>query len=140
LERFYQERSGQPKLLKQIAALAQNPGADPHADATIDRLVERFGQAVSYVLNIFDPHALVIGGGVGNIDALYTQRARDCIRAHIFNDDCKTALLKPTLGDSAGVFGAALTTQFLQRENYFDPDIKQSIDEKFSARYFHYAI
>ena len=59
---------------------------------------------------MFDPHAIVLGGGVGNIDVLYTPAMRDKIAARIFNPRFEAALLKPTLGDSAGVFGAAMLT------------------------------
>jgi fructokinase len=57
---------------------------------------------------VLDPHAIILGGGVGNIDALYTEETRKKITAEIFNPRFETALLKPTLGDSAGVFGAAM--------------------------------
>ena len=50
----------------------------------------------------------VIGGGVGNVDRLYRAETRASIRRHLFNPEFRTELLRPTLGDSAGVFGAAL--------------------------------
>jgi N-acetylglucosamine kinase len=59
-------------------------------------------------VNVLDPDAIVIGGGVGNLDLLYTQETRDAVCAHLFNDRFDTPLLKPSLGDSAGVFGAAM--------------------------------
>jgi predicted NBD/HSP70 family sugar kinase len=50
----------------------------------------------------------VIGGGVGNIDLLYTE-GYERIKKYIFNDKkITTPIVKPLLGDSAGVFGAAL--------------------------------
>jgi fructokinase len=57
---------------------------------------------------VLDPHAIILGGGVGNIEALYTEATRAKIAAAIFNPTFDAALLKPTLGDSAGVFGAAM--------------------------------
>ena len=54
------------------------------------------------------PEADGLGGGVGNIEELYTDRTRAKITAAIFNPTFEAALLKPTLGDSAGVFGAAM--------------------------------
>jgi N-acetylglucosamine kinase len=57
---------------------------------------------------VLDPHAIVLGGGGGNIEALYTNETRKKITAAIFNPTFEAALLKPTLGDSAGVFGAAM--------------------------------
>jgi fructokinase len=49
---------------------------------------------------------IVIGGGVGNIDIIYTD-GRTSLRNYIFNNRLDTPILKPKLGDSAGVFGAA---------------------------------
>jgi hypothetical protein len=51
---------------------------------------------------------VVIGGGVGNLDLLYEEKTRAAITAFLFNDLFDTPLLKPSLGDSAGVFGAAM--------------------------------
>ena len=73
----------------------------------MDRLVHYFGKAVAVVINIIDPDVIVIGGGVGNIDLIYT-RGVDEVRKHVFNPRLDTIFMKPKLGDSAGVFGAAL--------------------------------
>ena len=103
LERFYFEKTAQKKLLKQIAL---DQDTDPVAAATMDRLHEMFGRAISVVTNILDPDAIVIGGGVGNIDSLYT-KGLESLSKYIFNDRVQVPILKPLLGDSAGVFGAA---------------------------------
>ena len=58
-------------------------------------------------MNIIDPDVIVLGGGVGNIDLLYTRGAEEVCK-HIFNTNPVVKLFKPLLGDSAGVFGAAL--------------------------------
>jgi fructokinase len=50
---------------------------------------------------------IVLGGGLANIDLLYTE-AVERTKKHIFNTRLDTVFLKPQLGDSAGVFGAAL--------------------------------
>jgi fructokinase len=104
LEKFYERESGQRKKLKEIANTA---ATDPVAQATIDRLTDNFAKALAIIIDVLDPHAIVLGGGVGNIDALYTDAMREKIRKRIFNPTFDSALLKPTLGDSAGVFGAA---------------------------------
>ena len=48
-----------------------------------------------------------IGGGVGNIDRLYTDGVQEALK-YLFNPRIDTIFVKPKLGDSAGVFGAAL--------------------------------
>jgi predicted NBD/HSP70 family sugar kinase len=71
-------------------------------------LQEKFGEAIAAVINILDPDAIVIGGGVGNIGELYSDETREFIRRFLFNPVLATRILRPQLGDSAGVFGAAI--------------------------------
>ena len=108
LERYYTIRSGGiSKPLKEIAASA---GADQAAGETIERLLSAFGKAVAHVVNILDPHIIIIGGGVGNVDALYSHAARKEIEKHLFNGSLDIPVVRPELGDSAGVIGAAVLT------------------------------
>jgi predicted NBD/HSP70 family sugar kinase len=108
LERFYRESGGKPMRLPQIVDRAS--GGDPLARATLDRLREKFGEAIAAVINILDPDAIVIGGGVGNIDLLYGGETRQAVERYLFNPRLLTRILRPRLGDSAGVFGAAMLT------------------------------
>ena len=105
LERYYFSETGNKKPLKDIVALAESK-VDPTAQKTMIRLVEYFGLALSVIINILDPDVIVIGGGVGNIDLLY-DRGRDSVKKYVFNHGLDTPIVKPSLGDSAGVFGAA---------------------------------
>ena len=106
LERFYREISGKKKRLPEIVELALS-NSDEHAVRTMDHLIHYFGKAIAVVINIVDPDVIVIGGGVGNIDRLYTDGVQEA-KKHLFNDRIDTIFVKPKLGDSAGVFGAAL--------------------------------
>ncbi len=106
LERFYTEKSGRYLPLRDIVENA-GTGNDAVAVQTMDRLIHYFGKALAVVINIMDPDVIVIGGGVGNIDRLYTDGVAE-VRKHLFNPRIDTIFLKPKLGDSAGVFGAAL--------------------------------
>ncbi len=108
LERFYHEHAGEKIRLPEIVARAAQ--GNTAAMATLDRLQEKFGEAIAVIINLLDPDAVVIGGGVGNIDLLYTEETRHAVLKHVFNHEVRTKFLKPTLGDSAGVFGAAMLT------------------------------
>jgi predicted NBD/HSP70 family sugar kinase len=108
LERFYHEISGNKVSLKEIVQRHQAQ-SDAHATNTINRLTHFFGLAISNIINILDPDVIVLGGGVGNIDYLYTEGVASAKR-FIFNHRLDTLFLKPKLGDSAGVFGAAMLT------------------------------
>ncbi|GAB4173946.1 MAG: ROK family protein [Terrimicrobiaceae bacterium] len=108
LERWFRERTGEDRKLPEVVTMAEQGHSD--AQATLDRLREKFGEAIAAVINILDPSAIVIGGGVGNLDLLYQEETRAAILRHTFNKRLDTRLLKPALGDSAGVFGAAMLT------------------------------
>ncbi len=105
LEKYYQSVSGQHKSLKEIYALYKS--GDKYATETMLRLTYFFGKAISVIVNIIDPHVIVIGGGVGNIDEIYSEGVA-AAREFVFNKGVmNTPVVKPMLGDSAGVFGAA---------------------------------
>jgi fructokinase len=56
---------------------------------------------------VLDPDVVVLGGGVSNLEGLYTDGV-DAVRRWAFTDALKTRIVRNALGDSAGVFGAAL--------------------------------
>lgn len=106
LQLYYQNITGTTLALPQIMQRYAD-GNDSAATATAERLINMFGRALAVVVNILDPDVIVLGGGVGNIDLLYTRGAESVCR-HIFNTNPVVTIVKPLLGDSAGVFGAAL--------------------------------
>jgi fructokinase len=107
LENFYEKQTGTRLKLKEILERYEAK-SDVHAEATIDRMLEYYGRGISTLINVLDPDLIVIGGGVGNIDLLYTE-GYERIKKYIFNNKkVTTPIVKPLLGDSAGVFGAAL--------------------------------
>jgi predicted NBD/HSP70 family sugar kinase len=106
LQRYYHSISGEELKLKEIVG---RKDSDPHAKATMDRLIHFFGRGIANLVDILDPDAIVIGGGVGNINELYTDGVK-AVEQFVFNPRLDTQILKPKLGDSAGVFGAAALT------------------------------
>lgn len=105
-QKYYTSLTGEKLNLKDIVDLHRS-GTDPNATKSIQRLTHFFGKAISVVIDVIDPDVVVIGGGVGNIDELYTDGVKSA-RDFVFNDSLETIFLKPELGDSAGVFGAAM--------------------------------
>ncbi|WP_420150224.1 ROK family protein [Spirosoma sp.] len=107
LQHYYKKMSGEDRSMEEIIDRYQQ-GNDLIASQTINRLLEYFGKGISVIINILDPDAIVLGGGLSNIDLLYTE-GLERARKYIFNSrEINTRFLKPKLGDSAGVFGAAL--------------------------------
>ncbi|WP_422007775.1 ROK family protein [Roseivirga pacifica] len=105
LEDYYEQLTGTRKKLKEIIPDARS-GTDENAVKTLDRLVHFFGLAISTIINVLDPDVIVLGGGVGNIPELYNRGVAEATK-YIFNPRLETKIVKPKLGDSAGVFGAA---------------------------------
>lgn len=107
LQQYYQQISGNARMMQEIMDRYWQ-GNDLVASQTVNRLLEYFGRAISVIVNILDPDAIVLGGGLGNIDLLYTEGVERA-RKYVFNSrELNTRFLKPKLGDSAGVFGAAM--------------------------------
>jgi len=74
--------------------------------ATLARHEERLGRALAHVVNIVDPHVIVLGGGLSNIERLY-RNLPGLMRPFVFSDRMATRIVPPKHGDSSGVRGAA---------------------------------
>ena len=79
---------------------------DADCEATLQRYEARLARALAQVINILDPDVIVLGGGLSNIDRLYTNVPR-LWGKHVFSDQVATRLLMHRHGDSSGVRGAA---------------------------------
>jgi len=78
----------------------------PDAVAAMERYVHRLARATAHIINILDPHIIVMGGGLSGIARLYEDVPR-LWPAYVFSDTVATRLLPPKYGDSSGVRGAA---------------------------------
>jgi fructokinase len=81
-------------------------GGDATATAALDRYVDRLARALAVVVDIVDPDAIVLGGGMSNTDELYA-RLPPLIEKYAFTDTFTTPIRKALHGDSSGVRGAA---------------------------------
>lgn len=88
----------------EIARLAE--AGDDKAEGLLSRYEDRLARALATVINIFDPHVIVLGGGLGNMARLYRQVPR-LWGEYVFSDVVDTQLKPPLHGDSSGVRGAA---------------------------------
>jgi fructokinase len=107
IEQAYERRTGRPAS---VAAIVDARAADADARATVDDFIAAFGRALATVINVLDPDAIVLGGGVSNLPLLYDE-GRAAVARWVFNDELRTPILQHTLGDSAGVLGAALVVE-----------------------------
>ena len=104
LQTYYKNISGRKLKFEEIYATKDN---DKYAKETFERLITYFGKGLSNIVNIIDPEVIVLGGGLSNINELYTEGYNE-LKKYVFNPTFSTPILKPKLGDSAGVYGAAL--------------------------------
>jgi fructokinase len=79
---------------------------DRAANSTMRRYEERLARALATVINLIDPHVVVLGGGLGQIARLY-RTVPELWGAYVFSDTVATRLVPPRHGDSSGVRGAA---------------------------------
>jgi fructokinase len=79
---------------------------DVLAEATLDAWERRLAKSLATVINIVDPDAIVVGGGLSRIDRLY-ERVPALWGQWIFSDTVRTRLVAARFGDASGVRGAA---------------------------------
>jgi fructokinase len=86
--------------------VARRRQGEPRAADIFDQFLEDFGRCVGGLISLLDPDAIVIGGGLSNIQELYRE-GLERVRRYAFHEHVETPILKNQLGDSAGVYGAA---------------------------------
>jgi fructokinase len=100
----HHRHTGRRMTGSEIAGLAER--GDAHCGATLQRYADRLARGLAGVINLIDPDAIVLGGGLSGIAALYHQVPALWSR-YIFSDHVVTRLLPPVHGDASGVRGAA---------------------------------
>jgi len=105
LERQYQARTGVAATMHEIVQAYRS--GEPAASEVFAGFIDRTGRALANVIDILDPDVIVLGGGLSNIEELYTL-GRAAVTRYVFNDELRTPIRRNVLGDSAGVIGAAL--------------------------------
>jgi fructokinase len=96
--------SGQDRNSREIVQLAEQ--GDPLAEASLERYEHRMAKSLASVINILDPEIIVLGGGMSNVQRLYTNVPK-LWASYVFSDRVDTRLVPPQHGDSSGVRGAA---------------------------------
>jgi fructokinase len=95
--------SGRHLTAPEIAIAA---AGDPDAEAALARYETRLAKALAHLVNVLDPDIVVLGGGLSNLDRLYTNVAPKLSR-FAFSDTVETPIVRNRWGDSSGVRGAA---------------------------------
>ncbi len=102
------EKHGKPRLTSGIWERALDHG-DHLAEKLIDRAIEALGTGVASAINLLDPEAVIIGGGLGaRFGDRYMEPLMQEMRTHLFVDERPPAVRVASLGDLGGAIGASL--------------------------------
>ncbi len=104
MARDHFEHTGDKLSAEQI--VQQSGQGNEAAEHTLLRYEDRMARSLSHVINILDPDVIVLGGGMSNIQRLYTN-VPAIWGQYVFSDKVFTRLVAPQYGDSSGVRGAA---------------------------------
>lgn len=104
LSRSFALATGEHARGDEIAARAAE--GQVAAQLVLDDYMDQLARGLSNVINVLDPDVIVVGGGVSNIDALYSVVPK-VLPKYVFGGECDTPIVKAVHGDSSGVRGAA---------------------------------
>lgn len=104
LQQHFKQRTQQNLTAQEIVALAVQ--GDKAAQKQMQDYTEWLAKGLASVINVIDPDVIVLGGGMSNIESLYTDVPK-IWQNWVFSDEVKTRLVAPSYGDSSGVRGAA---------------------------------
>ncbi|HEX9652265.1 MAG TPA: ROK family protein, partial [bacterium] len=104
LEKLYASQFGKKLALAEVVQLYRQ--RQEPAWSFMQTFFKDFGRAFGNLINILDPDIVILGGGLSNIDELYTEGVPEVAKC-VFSDSFETPIVKNKLGDSAGVIGAA---------------------------------
>lgn len=105
VQKRYEDRHGEQITMNDIVYNFRKGEED--AVIIMDDFFEHFGIAISNLIKFLDPDVIVMGGGLSNVDEIYTEGLAR-VKKYVFNQDLYTPIVKNEYGDSAGVYGAAL--------------------------------
>jgi len=104
MAQLHQQETGVSLSPEVIVARAE--AGDQACVLSMQHYENRLARSLAHVINILDPDVIVLGGGMSNIERLYTNVPQLWTR-WVFSDRVDTRLVKNKFGDSSGVRGAA---------------------------------
>ncbi|GGE86689.1 fructokinase [Shewanella carassii] len=88
----------------EVMALVEQ--GDAEASAAFERYLDRLARSLAHVINLLDPDAIVLGGGMSNVQAIYPALP-ERLKHYVVGGECRTPVLANLYGCSSGVRGAA---------------------------------
>jgi glucokinase len=107
LVKEYAARSGAAVTSARDVLTAAERG-DAVARQVIDRATRALGVSLGLAVNVLDPEAIVVGGGLGSARGLYWNGLVEATRAHVWSAATRTLPIRPAaLGADSALLGAA---------------------------------
>jgi fructokinase len=100
----YTRLTGTHSDSRQIVEAAR--AGEGEAAAAFDRYIDRLARGLASIINVLDPHVIVLAGGMSQIEEIYDGVTARWDR-YVFSDRVDTLLVPAAHGDSSGVRGAA---------------------------------
>ncbi|MBM7071972.1 fructokinase [Shewanella sp. 202IG2-18] len=94
------------KVTSGVEIMSRYHDGEPLAQEVFTRYLDRLARALAHLINVLDPDAIVLGGGMSNVDEIYKQLP-ELLPHYVLGRECKTPVLKNEFGCSSGVRGAA---------------------------------
>ena len=108
VERYNRHGSGTVERGEDVTAAAEE--GDDAAVKVVRSAGEALGNSVGFLVNVMDPEAIVVGGGLGTADGLYWDSFVASTRAHIWAENSRgLPILPAAMGADSGLIGAAAT-------------------------------
>src|SRR5258707_3768170 len=103
---IYQSLAGHADSAREVL---DRYSSDPFAAQVVDQAAGAAGHGVALLVNLLDPHAVIVGGGLGSVDGPYWRCLQATARAQIWAEAARDVpLLRSGLGPDAAAIGAAL--------------------------------
>jgi glucokinase len=121
LARRYAAASGRVVEGAETVLAAANAG-EPIALQIVDSAADALGSSLGWLVNVLDPEAIVIGGGLGLAQGRFRERLIEATRGHIWNPGARgLPFVSAALGADAGLIGAVLTAERAAGQRDFAP-------------------
>ncbi|BCV67320.1 fructokinase [Shewanella carassii] len=99
-------RAAGAQLSSGVEVMALVEQGDAEASAAFERYLDRLARSLAHVINLLDPDAIVLGGGMSNVQAIYPALP-ERLKHYVVGGECRTPVLANLYGCSSGVRGAA---------------------------------
>ncbi|HEX6518509.1 MAG TPA: ROK family protein [Streptosporangiaceae bacterium] len=118
LARRYTELAGRASGASRAEdVLAAARRGDQAAAEVVAHGAKALGIGIALLINLLDPEAVVLGGGLGSADTPYTDEARRWAMRYVHRFAAETPVLRGALGADAGVIGAGLAGLLAQQRS-----------------------